>query len=268
MSTPAPSAPDDYPSKGEDDALVSYAEQVHPDLEVGLADVPLVPPSGGDFSAAVPLPDGTVGVVLGDVVGHGPEAAEHAERLRDAVVGAMREGLPPQDALGFVNAAAEASPDFEGFATAFAAKVTPETGEVVYASGGHEPALIAAPGDAPDAVAELTTTGPPLGAVAGDEANYAAGTAHLPPGGTLLAYTDGVSEARRGGLFFGPERVRGLLVRFAGLPPVRLCRLLVGRARAFAGRGRRLRDDAAVLALRRAEGTPAPAATTSRDGVQ
>jgi len=233
------------------DTLNSTHTDLNHEFEAACAQAPLVAPAGGDFCAATELPDGSIGVVVGDVVGHGPVAAGHAERLQGALVGCLEEGLPPDEALGFVNAAAEMSEEFDGFATAFVAKVEPGTGRIEYASGGHEPALVTEADTRSASVTELATTGPPLGAVGAEEAQFGCADAHLPPGATLVAFTDGVSEARRGPHFLGAAGVRSLLSRFAALRPLRLVRLLVGRARAFAGRGRSLRDDAAVLALRR-----------------
>lgn len=211
---------------------------------------PLVPPTGGDFHAAFPLKEDAnkIAFVLGDVSGHGPEAAIHAEHLKAAIIGCLDEGLTPSDALGYVNAAAEMDPNFPGFATVIAGTVDAKTGQIVYASGGHEPALVASPQT--EGVQELTTTGPPVGAFAADEVQYSNNKAMLPPGGTILLYSDGVTEARRGKNFVGFERLRGWLLRFLPLSPARLVQKILGSARAFAG-GKRFRDDVALLAVRR-----------------
>jgi serine phosphatase RsbU (regulator of sigma subunit) len=99
-------------------------------------------------------------------------------------------------------------------------------------------------------VRELDSTGPPVGAIGGEVARYEQGEATLPEGGTLLLYTDGATEARRGRRFLGLDGFRSLFAQFAHLSPARLTRKLLGRVRAFAG-GPRLRDDIALLALRR-----------------
>jgi sigma-B regulation protein RsbU (phosphoserine phosphatase) len=178
----------------------------------------------------------------------------HAENLKAAIVGCLDEGLTPSDALGYVNAAAEMDPNFPGFATVIAGTVEADTGQIVYASGGHEPALIAAPkvDDTiePDSVQELTSTGPPVGAFAADEVSYKDSTATLTPGATLLLYSDGVTEARRGKTYVGMDRLREWLVRFIALSPARLVRKLFGSALAFVG-GKKFRDDVALMVLRR-----------------
>lgn len=196
---------------------------------------------------------------MGDVAGHGSRAAAHAENLKAAISGALREGLTPADALGFVNAAAEMDPDFHGFATVVTGTIEPKTGKIEYASGGHEPALVAPPSQAgasaPSAEA-LETTGPPVGAFGADEVRYHTETATLPAGGTLLLYTDGVTEARRGRTLLGLGRLRDWFGRFLSLSPLRLVRRILGKVRAFGG-GTGPRDDIALLAVRRtADETP------------
>jgi sigma-B regulation protein RsbU (phosphoserine phosphatase) len=235
--------------------------EISSDFIAAHAQSPLVPPTGGDFHATFSLnedPD-KVAFVLGDVSGHGPVAGKHAERLKAAIVGCLEEGLTPSDALGYVNAAAEMDPDFPGFATVIAGTIETKTGEVVYASGGHEPAMIAEP-SAPasltpeDAVQELSSTGPPVGAFAAEEVHYPDNKSTLAPGATLLLYSDGVTEARRGKTFVGVDRLRDWLLRFLALPPSRLVRKIFGSALAFVG-GKKFRDDVALLVLRRRKRT-------------
>ena len=245
-------------SLGTEDALRCASFDLSREYEVANAEVPVKPPDSGDFHAAFPLEDGSVAVVMGDVVGHGAQAAAHAGILCRAIGECLMEGLPPGEALGFVNAAAEMSPEFEGFATVFAGKVAAGTGELVYASGGHEPALVAGESntDAPRAgkpapVRELENTGPPLGVIGADEVRYGERTVTIENGSTLLLYTDGISEARRGRELMGTARLQTLFARWRRLRPLPLVCKILGFARAFTGQGRQLRDDAALLVLRR-----------------
>ena len=127
------------------------------------------------------------------------------------------------------------------------------TGHIAYASGGHEPALIATPMTSlaeVNRITELTSTGPPLGAFGAEEVQYTQEEATLAPGATLLLYTDGVTETRRGRVLLGVNRLRQWTARFAALPPARLVQKLVGKVHAFAG-NKALRDDLALLILRR-----------------
>ena len=147
----------------------------------------------------------------------------------------------------------EPDPNFEGFGTVFVGTLEAGTGQLVYASGGHEPGLIT-PADAagPDAVQELDGTGPPVGAFPPAMTRFEQHQATLPPGGTLLLYTDGVSDAHppQSRLdWLGLPRLKSFLVSLASLPPIRLVLRLLRRVSAFC-RGE-FEDDIAVLAIRR-----------------
>jgi len=223
------------------------------------ADVPATPPAGGDFYGVFPLKDGAgdesgdVAVVIGDVAGHGPEQAMQAGHMRALLSDCLAVGLSPAETLSAVNAMIEPDPNFEGFGTVFVGTLEAHTGTLTYASGGHEPALIASPTTLdPDAVLDLEGTGPPVGAFPPDMARFEQHQATLPEGGTLLLYTDGVSDARppRSRLeWLGMDRLKALLLRFASLPPRQLVTRLLARVSAFC-RGR-FHDDVALLVVRR-----------------
>lgn len=219
------------------------------------ADIPAVPPSGGDFYSAFPLEDGSgdVAIVIGDVAGHGPEQTLQAVHMRTLLSDCLSVGLSPAETLAAVNAVVEPDPHFEGFGTVFVGTLESETGRLTYASGGHEPALIAAPGESQAAaVEELEGTGPPVGAFPVEMARYEQHEAVVPQGGTLLLYTDGISDARPPESrreWLGLERLKALLARFAPLSPRRLVSSLLRRVAVFC-RGR-FHDDVAVLAVRR-----------------
>ncbi len=227
------------------------------EYSAAFADVPATPPSGGDFHDAFPLdaghPEGTVAVVIGDVAGHGPEQAGQAEHMRELLSDCLTVGLSPAETLSAVNAMIEPDPNFEGFGTVFVGTLEPDTGTLTYASGGHEPALIThADASDPDAVLELEGTGPPVGAFPPAMTRFEQHEAVLPPGGTLLLYTDGVSDARppQSRLeWLGLSRLKSILVQLAPLPPRRLVITLLRRVAAFC-RGRFI-DDVAIIVIRR-----------------
>jgi serine phosphatase RsbU (regulator of sigma subunit) len=220
------------------------------------ADLPASPPSGGDFHDAFPVNDGSgkVAVVIGDVAGHGPEQTAQAEHMRELLADCLAVGLTPAETLTSVNALIEPDPNFEGFGTVFAGTIEAETGKLTYASGGHEPALIAMPSKAAEqtSVEELIGTGPPVGAFPADMARYEQMEAVLPKGGTLLLYTDGVSDASPPNSrleWLGLDRLKAILAQNAAFSPRTLVSRLLGRVFAFC-RGQ-FADDVAVLAVRR-----------------
>ena len=247
MNTPPP----------EPKKLRQGRETLSPDYSAAFADLPATPPSGGDFHDAFALGEagsGEVAVVIGDVAGHGPEQALQAEHMRELLSDCLTVGLTPAETLSAVNAMIEPDPNFEGFGTVFVGTLE-ASGRLTYASGGHEPALIA-PADAssPDAVLELDGTGPPVGAFPPEMSRFEQHQATLPPGGTLLLYTDGVSDAHppQSRLdWLGLPRLKSFLLTLVSLPPRRLVIGLLRRVAAFC-RGE-FQDDVAVMAVRRSK---------------
>jgi serine phosphatase RsbU (regulator of sigma subunit) len=114
----------------------------------------------------------------------------------------------------------------------------------VCARAGHPaPRLLLPDGS----VRGLETTGLALGIDPGQR--YEELQADLPPGGTLVVYTDGVIEARRRRELYGVERLDGLLRGHRELSPHALARAVASDARSFAGG--ELADDLAVVVIRR-----------------
>jgi len=221
-------------------------------------EAPAVAPSGGDFQNAFTAPDGRVAVVVGDVTGHGPEQTAQADHMRELLTDCLENGLSPSETLTAVNAMIEPDPNFEGFGTVFVGTLEPRTGTLTYASGGHEPALVADPhADGDEAVTELEGTGPPVGAFPAGLARFRQNKSVVPDGGTLLVYTDGVPDAssstdRRH--TFGLERLKAAFARLARLKPSKLVTTLFARVAAFC-RGR-FHDDVAMMAIHRRSPSP------------
>lgn len=229
-----------------------------PEYVAAFADIPATLPSGGDFHDAFCLDEeagdrSPIAVVIGDVAGHGPEQALQAEHMRGLLSDCLAVGFTPAQTLSAVNAMIEPDPNFEGFGTVFVGTLEAGTGKLVYASGGHEPALITPAGaDDPDAVLELEGTGPPVGAFPPSMTRFEEHQAIIPEGGTLLLYTDGVSDVRppQSRLeWLGLSRLKALLIQCASLPPRHLVLRLLRRVAAFC-RGQFV-DDVAVMAVRR-----------------
>ena len=175
---------------------------------------------GGDFLGTATAGE-AVWFVIGDVAGHGLEAAVKALRLKDLVLSAAHAGLRLSDALALGNALLWADPSGESLATVFVALYG--EGVLRYANAGHLPGHLlnggtaTAPrgrdGDAGGGGGNqmLAPTGPLLGLVEHpviEEREVA-----LAPGFRVVAYTDGLLEAygRLGGL--GDQEVLGLVVQ-------------------------------------------------------
>jgi serine phosphatase RsbU (regulator of sigma subunit) len=193
-----------------------------------------------------PRPGGRWDAVIGDVCGHGVEAATVTALARYTIRAvAMREDSPAR-VLGGLNAALLAQrPDSERFLTAAYVMLFPTRGRVdaLLTSAGHTPALLRDSGGAVHAVGR---PGLPLGLF--DRPDLYDSRLSLSRGDTLLLYTDGVTEARRGREQYGEERLRDLFAGAARLDVHDLAHAVENDVLAFTGGPHT--DDIAVLALR------------------
>jgi serine phosphatase RsbU (regulator of sigma subunit) len=147
---------------------------------------------GGDWYDLVPLPDGRVAIVLGDVAGHGLAAAAITAQLRHALRAHLLRAAGPGAALDGLNQVIGTLLPGE-LATAVVAELDPSTGEVAVASAGHLPALHAT---AAGAEYVRDGRGPALGVL--DDVGYPEARLQLAGDDRLLLFSDGLVE-RRGG---------------------------------------------------------------------
>ncbi len=147
---------------------------------------------GGDWYDAFPLAGGRVGLVIGDVSGHNIASASTMGQLRSLLRAYAIDNLSPGRALERTNAAvARLLPD--ALATVVYAVLDPATGDLAYANAGHPPPIVVT--CAGEAEYLDDTVGTMLGACA--TASFTTGHRRLPPGASLLCYTDGLIEHRR-----------------------------------------------------------------------
>lgn len=199
---------------------------------------------GGDFFDVFEIDQELVGLVIGDVCGHGVEAARLALFVRDALRAYAFQGLPVARVMGLCNWALVQETGLSGFTTVFLATLNREAGELSYCSAGHPPALVRRGQAGVEQLAD--GSGLPLGAFPSTE--YVAGQSRLSPSDLLLLYTDGVAEARSAGSLFGEERVADFL-RSRGGGVRGLARDLLSSVLTFSEG--RLLDDLAVVAVKR-----------------
>jgi serine phosphatase RsbU (regulator of sigma subunit) len=200
---------------------------------------------GGDVYDFVPLEDGRLAVVLGDVTGHGVEATADMAMAKFVFRSLAREHPEPADFLAAANDVIVDEIATGKFITMAYLAVDGARGEVACASAGHPPPrLLLADGS----VLGLQTGGLALGIEPGQR--YEELRTELPAGSTLVVYTDGVVEARRQRELYGVDRLDGLLRGHRELPPQVLAEAIAADARAFADG--ELADDLAVVVIRRA----------------
>ena len=157
---------------------------------------PATPPLevGGDWYDIAELPDGRIGIIVGDCVGRGLGAASVMGQLRSACRALLLDVQRPAQALTALDRFATLIPDAL-CSTVFCAVLDPATGQLSYASAGHPPGILALPGGRVEFLDQGLS---PALALAPDRPRTEA-VVHIPEGATLLLYTDGLVE-RRGGL--------------------------------------------------------------------
>ena len=145
---------------------------------------------GGDWYDAFSLPDGGLGISIGDVAGKGLRAAVAMSTARQALRSAALEGSPPAEVLRRANLLLVH--ENTGMVTAAFGILDPVTLHFTFTSAGHPPPLLAsADGD----VQALSGGGLPLGLFSDQE--YPVQSAQLAPGSVLVMYTDGLIECER-----------------------------------------------------------------------
>jgi serine phosphatase RsbU (regulator of sigma subunit)/anti-sigma regulatory factor (Ser/Thr protein kinase) len=234
----------------EHDVAVSLQRALLPDRLVENPDVGVAAiyrPSddrlevGGDWYETLALSRGRIGVAVGDVVGHGLEAAAAMGRLRTAVAALAPDCRSPVELLEQLDDFAATSPAMQ-YSSACFATLDPATGVVEYASAGHPPILLVdRRGGARYLEGGLSW---PLCAAAGKRGGH--GTAVVEPGGTLLMYSDGLVERRRESIDRGLQRLAAAADRSHTLDPEQLCEALV----ADLVDGQRVQDDVVIVAVR------------------
>ena len=170
---------------------------------------------GGDWYDMIPLPNGRIALVMGDVQGHDVRAAGLMGQLRIAVRAYAAEGHRPDAVLArasrFLAGLAEAHGDAEGagprFATCLYAEADPETGTLDIARAGHpDPVVVTADGSA---AIRQTEGGLPLGIET--DSDYPTTRLTLEAGETILLCTDGLIETGGHDMATGWLRLRPVL---------------------------------------------------------
>ena len=203
---------------------------------------------GGDWFDALQLPDGKLGLVVGDVVGKGVQAAASMAQLRNAIRAFSVDRLKPSSVLVRLNRLADEVLD-TSFATVVYLALEPETGVCRLSSAGHPPPAVAYPDGRIELIEDAR--GLPLGT--GIRTTYRLATFELPPGSVVVLYTDGLIERRGRSIDEGLESLRTALAS-APRDPDRLLDHILEHVVGDDERG----DDIALLAARILPVAPRP----------
>jgi serine phosphatase RsbU (regulator of sigma subunit) len=186
--------------------LLPGRPQVPPGMEVAHRYIPVGDSVvGGDWHDIVPLSGGRAALIVGDAMGHGPEAAAVMVQLRTAAHTLADLELAPGEVLRRLDrmaAGITAAP----FATCIYTVIDPAAGSCVVAQAGHLPPVLVSP----DGTARMLHLPPGLPLGLGAE-SFQATEISLPPGATLALYTDGLVESRTRTLDRGMAALRDAL---------------------------------------------------------
>ena len=203
--------------------------------------------TGGDYYDFVPMPEGRIGLVVGDVTGHGIGPALLMAETRAYLRILSEEDADVGRILTLANRVLSGDIDPERFVTLLFIMLDPETREIRYASAGHPPGLwLNRNGRLKE---ELRRTGLPLGIRPDTEYTMSEPMA-LKRGDLLAIMTDGVEEAMAANQeLFGEERIIETLAEHQSEPPAQIVAKLHAAGRAF-GVGDAQGDDFTTIVLK------------------
>jgi serine phosphatase RsbU (regulator of sigma subunit)/anti-sigma regulatory factor (Ser/Thr protein kinase) len=199
---------------------------------------------GGDFYDFIELPDGVVGIVVGDVTGKGVPAAMMMASTRSVLRAAASRLVSPGEVLQRVNDAMCPDMPSKMFVTCLYGVLNPESGQLRFANAGHDlPYVNTAQG-----IVELRARGMPLGLMPG--MSYEEKEATLEPGDSVLLHSDGIAEAHDPGReMFGFARLKETMAEApAGQ---QLIDRVLHELEVFTGAGAEQEDDITMVSLRR-----------------
>ncbi|MFD7658678.1 SpoIIE family protein phosphatase, partial [Actinosynnema sp. NPDC059797] len=138
---------------------------------------------GGDWYDTIDLPDGRIGIVVGDCVGHGLQAATVMGQLRSACRALLLQDSGPARVLSALDRFAATLPGALS-TTVFCGVLDPSTGELVYSAAGHPPGIVAHPGGE----VELLDGGRSIPLAVRPDRPRPEATAVVPPRAALVLY--------------------------------------------------------------------------------
>lgn len=192
-------------------SLLAAEPEVPPGIEAAARCAPAAGEVvGGDWYDMFPLPAGRSGIIVGDVMGHGPEAAATMAHLRSAAHALVQFDPEPADFLSRLD---RTTGMLRGsvMATCVYAVINPENRSCVLAAAGHVPPVLARP------AGTTYVPGLPPGRLLGfGPAAYGQVRISLPPDGVLALYTDGLVENRARSVDQGILALRDVMARLDG----------------------------------------------------
>ena len=186
---------------------------------------------GGDYYDLIPLGDGRYWLVMADVAGKGYPAALTVANLQAMLQVLAAQQAHFDDALAYINRSLCQTMTGGRFVTLFMAKIQPESHSMLWVNAGHVPPLL----QTGKGIVRLMASTPPLGVL--PDLTFEVQRIELAPGDRLMAYTDGMTEARdaMGDSMLGEKGLVESLQTRADLPLADLPESLLAHLHAFSG---------------------------------
>jgi serine phosphatase RsbU (regulator of sigma subunit)/predicted ester cyclase len=198
---------------------------------------------GGDFYDFFELPNGRLGIVVGDATGKGVPAALVMASARSMLRAVAQNSESPGDVLRRVNDTLVTDIPPNMFVTCFYAILDPNSGSLTYANAGHDLPYV----HQGDSAEELRARGMPLGLM--PQMSYEEKEIVFEAGEAALLYSDGLVEAHDPeGEMFGFPRLRALVAEH-GAGESSLGDFLLEKLYTFVGEGWEQEDDITLLTL-------------------
>lgn len=216
---------------------------------------------GGDFYDLFEIEGDLIGVLVGDIAGKGLEAAVLTQLVKNTVQAhAVEKRTASAATLEITNNIFYQVTGTEAFVTLFFGVLDRRTGRLDYTNAGHTTAFILRENGQ---TAELPADSPLLGAFA--DRPFEQSQTWLAPGDIIVAYTDGITEARAGSRQYGETRLLRLVSGLHGKPPALVVQEVMADVLGFSGGA--LNDDLAILAVERlSEASSSPRAARMEVG--
>jgi serine phosphatase RsbU (regulator of sigma subunit) len=199
---------------------------------------------GGDFYDVIPLPDGRVAFVVGDVTDKGVPAALVMSATRSVLRASAPRLIEPGAVLERVNELLCPDMPAKMFVTCLYGVLDPATGHLRFANAGHDLPYVKTAGG----VEELRARGMPLGLMPGMA--YEEKETVLQPGESVLLHSDGIVEAHNPDrAMFGFPRLKETVAENAGGQALIDC--VIAELESFTGAGAEQEDDITMVTLER-----------------
>ncbi len=211
---------------------------------------------GGDFYDFIPMSDGRLGLVIGDVTDKGVPAALVMATTRSTLRAAAQRFDDPGAILAEANEVLVKEIPPAMFVTCLFGVLAPSTGVLTFANAGHNLPYVRTT----DGVIELRATGMPLGLM--PSMPYDVETAELGPEAAMLLTSDGIVEAHApDGSMYGFDRLRGLVG--TKRPEGGMMAAILTDLDRFCGPNHEQEDDVTMVAVKRVSSAASSAAAFS-----